>query len=359
MISRRGDRDLVAGVGIGQRIDVGGVLRPEDNHRLWRPACAHVVGQLSRFADMIVQHGAALCIEFEPEPRDVALNGGDGDCRVVACAKTRLPDMRPRQRRGQQHGADAHTWQHHGGRRRLLALVVVLPPLHDFEGECGQTKSGQHHRERQQRCTAELRDCQQRSVSLTETDYTPREPTERHGGLEPFLCRPERGEPERPARQIAGEDGRPPEQRGKHRLQDAQRDPRNRTDEPADPGQQRQIEHQPEQESVPESTCACCCFACQHPGEQGERHDGQVPPAERRKAHAQREPGHDHDAQLGQPIHHRLSESLEPQQHIVAPSGLDWLGVVLRGRRFAGVLVADGGKDVRVVGRLGPLAPAA
>ena len=67
--------------------------------------------------------------------------------------------------------------------------------------DCGQAESGQRHRERHQRRAAELRDRQQRPVGLAETDYAPRESAERHGRLEPFLGRPQPGEPERPAGQ--------------------------------------------------------------------------------------------------------------------------------------------------------------
>jgi hypothetical protein len=108
---------------------------------------------------MVVEDGAALRVEFQPEARHVSLHSGDGDRRIFAGPEARLPDMRPCQRSPQQHGADTQTGQHHRG-RRLLAVIAVAPPLCDFENYCRQAESGQRHRERQQRRTAELRDRQ-------------------------------------------------------------------------------------------------------------------------------------------------------------------------------------------------------
>jgi hypothetical protein len=84
------------------------VLRPDHDHRLRRPARVDVVGQLKRLADVVVENRATLSVEFQPEPRYVALHGGDSDRGVVTRADPGLPDMRPRQCGSQQNGADAH-----------------------------------------------------------------------------------------------------------------------------------------------------------------------------------------------------------------------------------------------------------
>ena len=77
----------------------------------------HVLGQPHRLADVVVEHRAALGVELQPEPRHVALHRGDVDGRVVAGARTGMPDVRATSAAvGEQHDGDAGTGQHDRGR---------------------------------------------------------------------------------------------------------------------------------------------------------------------------------------------------------------------------------------------------
>ncbi len=131
---------------------------------------------------------------------------------------TGLADMRPRQRRRQQHGLMHTPGQHDRGRRggvgrhrrghqRTIssAMAATLNPISttakDTSGAppiCASGSSG--------------------AFGLAETDYAPRESAERHRRLEPFLRRPQPREPERPAGQPPTRDGEQTEQAGKQRL---------------------------------------------------------------------------------------------------------------------------------------------
>ena len=229
---------------------------------------------------------------------------------VVGGARAGVPDLRPDQRGGQQHDGDAGAGQHDRGRRRCRrcrrgatsarspgAMAARLNPIsataNDSSGApptCATASSG---------------------PSVWPKATTPHgNPPNGTVRLQPLLGRPQPGEPQRPAGQPAHRDREQTEHRREHRLQHRERQPRHGTDQSADPRQQRDVERQPEQEPVAESAGKRGRFAGEHPGQQRERDDRQVPPAERREAHAQQQTGDDRDAQLRQTGHDGLAEPL-------------------------------------------------
>ena len=116
-----------------------------------------------------------------------------------------------------------------------------------------ELKPTSSHRQRQQRHPAQLRQRQQRTVRLAETDYAPGESTEWHRTFEPLLGHPDQGEPQRPAGQARARRRRA----ARTAPETAHTSPTApatgpKPDQSADPRQQRQIERQPEQEAVAE-----------------------------------------------------------------------------------------------------------
>lgn len=226
----------------------------------------------------------------------------------------------------------------HDGRGRRSWLVPVMPPMHDLGRHDEQAEPDQHHGERQQRCAAQPRDRQERPVGLAEADHTPREATERHGGLEPFLYGPQRGEPQRPPGQPSADHGHESEQPAEDRFHRGQRQPRERADQSADPRQQRHVERQAEQEAITESACTRGGFAGERPRQQRERTEGGEPPADRRETQPQQQPATDGRAQLRDPVAHRPAEPGCPRDHRrSAGTGLRGLRGVLLGRRVVEV----------------------
>ena len=77
---RRDDR---GGVLVGQRVDVGGVLGPQDEvDRVLLPR-VDALGQVEGALHVVVEHRAALGVEVQAGARHVALHGGDADRAVV------------------------------------------------------------------------------------------------------------------------------------------------------------------------------------------------------------------------------------------------------------------------------------
>src|SRR5262249_425983 len=73
---RGGDRagggvDRQGRVGVAQRVDVAGVLRPDHQVWVWGLTAPDLVGQLDGGLDVVVQHGAALLVEVKAKAGDV------------------------------------------------------------------------------------------------------------------------------------------------------------------------------------------------------------------------------------------------------------------------------------------------
>jgi len=83
---RRGDGESRLGRRVGHRIDVGGVLRPKTTIGCGARLRRHL-GQLSVPSDLVVEHGAARALNSARAAANVALNRGDRERRVIACAE--------------------------------------------------------------------------------------------------------------------------------------------------------------------------------------------------------------------------------------------------------------------------------
>ena len=128
--------------------------------------------------------------------------------------------------------------------------------------------------------------------------------------------RPQSGEPQRPPGQPAHHARRAGRTApGNSASSSDERQPRQQADQTADPRQQRQVERQPEQEAVAESAASVVDSRGQHPGQQRERDERRIPPAERREAQAQQPARRDDGATLSVPGHHRVAEPLDPCGH--------------------------------------------
>ena len=90
-----GHRDLLRRVGVGQRVDIRRVLRPDHELRLRRAARHARLGQPEGLPNVVVQHRAALRVEVQAEPGHVALHHRDGDGRFVARSGPGVPHLRP------------------------------------------------------------------------------------------------------------------------------------------------------------------------------------------------------------------------------------------------------------------------
>ena len=76
--------DLGPGIGIRQRIDVGGVLGPHDEIGAWAGTGAHLGGEGERLLDVVVEHLASAGVELQAAVGNVALDEGDGQAGHVA-----------------------------------------------------------------------------------------------------------------------------------------------------------------------------------------------------------------------------------------------------------------------------------
>ena len=240
----RGPVDRRGGVGVAQRVDVGGVLRPQHHVRARAQPGGDVGGELLGDPHVVVEHRPALRVEVQTQPRHVALHG---------CDRHRADGSRPRRRqqRGERACRERDERQQRGRGGAPLATGEAARGLAERE-------PGQHRREGQQRRPADGGHRQQRPVGLTERDPAPREPAEGRPRPQRLYSDPHRGRPERcrPSgpRAQPRHHGRPGA-RGtdEDRLGARERQPRHRADVDAGPAQQRQEEAQPEQRAQPES----------------------------------------------------------------------------------------------------------
>jgi hypothetical protein len=157
--------DRGRGVRVAQGVDVGGVLRPQHDVRAGPAAGGHVCGELFGDPNVVVEHGAALCVEVQAQPRDVALHRGDGDG----------PDGSGRD--GRDERGDRAGQQRRQAERGGYQRPRVSP--RGPAGGLAQGEPGEHREERQQGRAAERGNGQQRPVRLAERDASPGEPAER------------------------------------------------------------------------------------------------------------------------------------------------------------------------------------
>ena len=91
-------------VGVAERVDVGGVLRPDHQVGLRLGAGGDRRGGGPGHGDVVVEDGAALGVEVQPGSRDVALDGHE-PCR---CAVRRGRHEQRGEQQGRRRGQDGH-----------------------------------------------------------------------------------------------------------------------------------------------------------------------------------------------------------------------------------------------------------
>ncbi len=266
--------DLAPRFRIGQRVDVGGVLRPDDERRPGQPPGAHRLGNGERALDVVVQHGRALGVEVKAEARDVALHDGDRGGRGGAVRSGRGP--RHRHRRPEQDQAEP-------GRDGAAGPAAAGHQRGDRRGD---QAAGQRDGEGDQRHPAVRGQPGHRRVVLGEGQPPPREPVERAAGPGRLLGDPQRRRPQRPAGQPGHRGGGRAEPGDERRLGTGQDQPGRRADVGPAPPQQRHEERQPERQA--QSGAGPPGPAPGQPRERRHRPEGQRPDAVRRECEHQR-----------------------------------------------------------------------
>ena len=132
-------------------------------------------GELAGAARVVVEHGRALGVEVQAQPRHVALHAGGAQ----------------RARLGVDRGGDDQpSAQHGGGRggagdRRRAAGRPGRPRAAAQGGDrLEQQQAGRRHRGRHQRCAAERGEVERGGLRLRERQPAPPEPAEGHAGLQ-------------------------------------------------------------------------------------------------------------------------------------------------------------------------------
>ena len=83
--------DLVVGLLVAVRVDVGGVLRPDDQVRLGTLPGGDLVGELLGDPDVVVEHRLTLRVEVQAQPGHIALDRGDVEGGAVVTVRTGRP----------------------------------------------------------------------------------------------------------------------------------------------------------------------------------------------------------------------------------------------------------------------------
>ncbi len=269
-------------VRVGERVQVGGVLRPDHQVRSGDATGAHVGGELTRGGDVVVEHRGALGVELQPQPRHVALHERDAH---------RRPARRHRNgQRGRDRGDDA-AHQHDDDPSRACTPRQHRPGEHPAE---------QRHDERHQRRAAERSQRQQHAVGLAEGQPAPREAAEGQPRPQRLLEHPEQRDDHRPAAVPGRERQRRSEQGEERRLQQRQRHESARTGVGGRPLHQRQEQREPvhqAQQRRPAQTRSATAQRQQRHGRRCERpeprrREGEVGQQPRRAGAEQLEPQH-------------------------------------------------------------------
>ena len=183
-----GHRDLAGRIGVGDRVDVRRVLRPDDDGRLRCTALPARPRRAAASPDVVVEHRAPLRVELRaraaarcpgspPRRRADRHRRPTADLRTCGLASATLSSTTT------THSPGSTTA---GGPAIAARACRADTPAHASITMASQAEAHQHHRERHQRRAAAVRDGQQRAVGLTESDDAPRESTERHDRLQPL-----------------------------------------------------------------------------------------------------------------------------------------------------------------------------
>ena len=139
LVDRRG------GVRVAQRVDVGGVLRPEHQVGRGRRPAATSAASCSVTRDVVVEHRAPLGVEVQAEPGHVALDRGDR--HGAPPGRRRRPGTSAAERTGEQRPRRRA--------RRARPAARTSPRAAPRRAGHRQREPGEHGHERQQRGAAD------------------------------------------------------------------------------------------------------------------------------------------------------------------------------------------------------------
>ena len=217
-----------AGLGIAVGVEVAGVLRPDDQVGSRRAARPDGGGQREGGVDVVAQHGGALGEGGQPQARHVALDQRDAGGGPVG---GRRHGERPAEDRQRQHRSPATP------RRDGRGTSAASSDAEQGDGEGHQRHAAEGGQRREER------------VGRAGREPAPGEPAEGQPVAQRLLADPQRGGPDRPARQSAGERERRAERRQEGGLQHREGDPGRRPGDGAGPVQQRQEQREPGDEA--------------------------------------------------------------------------------------------------------------
>ena len=181
-----------------------------------------------------------------------------------------MPDVQHASLRpGAQSGIHVvHAWEVASAAARTALTVGTL----DVGKVCRQTDDGEGD---------------EPTVGLAERQPTPREPTERHARPQPFGQAPRRRDPQRRDRQRPQVHHQRSEQADEDRLGGGERQPRQRTDVHADPGQQRHQETEAGEIAVAEPRASPQWYCSQYTDQERDPDGGEEPQRTRRERREQ------------------------------------------------------------------------
>ncbi len=211
------------------RVQVGGVLRPDDHIGLRPGPCRDLGRQLRGALRMQIEHRRALGVEVQPGGRHVALHAGDLDRAAAGRQWHEQPaghDRHSPDRDGRTDGRPAQV-----GRRR------------------SEQPAGQGHGEGHQGGSAEGGQVQGGRVCLREGQPRPREAAVRRAVPQCLLRDPEPGDGQRREAGAPGRGQGQAQQREVQRLQDGEGHPREGADVDPAPVQQRHEVAEPGQQA--------------------------------------------------------------------------------------------------------------
>ena len=182
------------GVGVAQRVDVGGVLGPDDEVRGGCPAGVDLPLGLEGRRDVVVEDLPALGVEVEPRPGHVALDAEELGGRPVGRQRHREPRDAQHERSGHEAGRPTprHTHRGAGGgvappvradrRQGVLGREREQGPAQrDDEGDEGGSAEGDEAPEGRVRLAEGQLEPREAAVGCTGPQTLRHDPDEREG----------------------------------------------------------------------------------------------------------------------------------------------------------------------------------
>jgi hypothetical protein len=285
--------DHEARVGVGERVDVRGVLRPQHQVGLGDLARPDLGGQSLGLLHVVVEDGTPLGVEVESRARDVALDERDGRGTVLGL----VTDQRPRGQR--THDGDADGEQRH--RCRAPAQDAGTARLDGQPDDLVEPEAAEHDREAEHRSATERGERQEDTVGLSERDLPPGEAAEGRTRACRFSGDPDRRRPHRPPGQPGDDRDARADERDADRLHRYEREPGPRTDLDAGPHQQGQQESEAEQ--IAEAETGLPGATAQGPAEDREGGQSQPPQGPWRETDVQQHSGERRDGGRNKATH--------------------------------------------------------